>query len=51
MAVSDAGFRIILRAAQIRVNQGEDVDEVIETYPKLSSEQVEELRKQIIVDQ
>ena len=45
MAVSTAGFRIVERAVQIRVAQGEDLEEVIASYPKLSAEQAQTLRE------
>lgn len=51
MAVSETGFRIILRAAQIRVDAGEDLEDVVNSYTKLSPEQVEELRASVVIDQ
>lgn len=45
MAVSDAGFRIVERAVQIRLAQGESLEDVIASYPKLSKEQADTLRQ------
>lgn len=39
MAVSRAQYKIIKKAVIIRVNRGEDVNEVIASYPKLSDVQ------------
>ncbi len=41
--VSEAGFRIIERAVQIRIAQGEDAKDVVASYPKLSAEQKQKL--------
>lgn len=45
MAVSTVGFRIIERAVQIRLAQKENLEDIIASYPKLSSEQAQELRE------
>ena len=37
--VSAASYRIIKKAVIIRINQGEEVNEVISSYPKLSDKQ------------
>lgn len=39
MAVSKSQYKIIKKAVIIRVNRGEDVNEVIASYPKLSDVQ------------
>jgi len=39
MAVSKAQYTIIKKAVIIRVNRGEDVNEAIASYPKLSDAQ------------
>ena len=44
MAVSAVGFKIIKRAVKLRVDQGEDIEDIIASYPKLSEEQAQELR-------
>ena len=36
--------RIIIRAASIRIQKGEDREKVIESYTKLSDEEKEEIR-------
>lgn len=37
--VSNASYRIIKKAVIIRINQGEEANEVIASYPKLSDTQ------------
>lgn len=41
--VSAASYRIIKKAVIIRIGQGEDVNEVIASYPKLSDKQKAQL--------
>lgn len=47
MAVSKVALRIIERAVKIRVDQGENLDEILLSYPKLSDEQINELREKL----
>lgn len=47
MAVSNAAYRIIKRAAIIRIQQGETIEEVVASYNKLSSEQQEQLLNEL----
>lgn len=47
MAVSSAAYRIIKKAVAIRVASGEDIDEVIASYPKLSDEQAAQLKEEL----
>lgn len=44
MAVSTVGLRIIKRAVKIRVADGESIDDIIASYPKLSDAQAAELK-------
>lgn len=46
--VSKASYRIIKKAVIIRVNQGEDANEVIASYPKLSDSQKAQLLVELI---
>lgn len=41
--VSSAVYKIVLKAAKIRVDNGEDMKEVVESYNKLSQEQQKQL--------
>lgn len=43
MAVSKTALRVIERAIKIRLAEGEELEAILESYPKLSSEQVDEL--------
>ena len=45
--VSQAAYRIIKRAAILRLNQGEDPQEIVDSYTKLSSEQKEQLLSEL----
>lgn len=40
-------LKIIQKAVQIRVNRGEDIDEVLESYTKLSSEEMALIKKNL----
>ena len=44
MGVSALQFKIIKRAVKTRVANGEKLDEIIACYPKLSEQQVAELK-------
>lgn len=46
MAVSKSAFKIIKRAVEIRISRGEEIHEVVNSYPRLSDEQ-----KQQIIDE
>lgn len=46
--VSKASYKIIKKAVIIRVNQGEEVNEVISSYPKLSDTQKAQLLLELI---
>ena len=46
MAVSKSAFKIIKRAVEIRISRGEEIHEVVDSYPRLSNEQ-----KQQIIDE
>lgn len=48
MAVSENVYRVVKRAAKIRIARGEDAYEVIASYPKLSDEQSERLTQELI---
>ena len=48
MAVSSAVYKVIRKACQVRIESGEDAQEVIESYNKLSDEQVELLKAELI---
>lgn len=41
--VSDAVYKIVLKAAKIRIENGEDKKEVVDSYNKLSPEQSKQL--------
>lgn len=43
MAVTKSAYNIIKKAVIIRVKRGEDVNEVIASYPKLSDKQAAQL--------
>lgn len=45
MAVSTMAFKIVKSAVQIRLERGEALEDILVSYPKLSVEQTEELRK------
>lgn len=46
--VSKASYKIIKKAVIIRINQGEEVNEVINSYPKLSDKQKAQLLVELI---
>lgn len=46
MAVSKVGLKIIKRAVKIRLDDGEGIDDILESYPKLSDSQRDELRQE-----
>ena len=46
MAVSKSAFKIIKKAVEIRISRGEEIHEVVDSYPRLSDEQ-----KQQIIDE
>ena len=48
MAVSKAQYAIIKKAVIIRVKRGEDVNEVIDSYPKLSDVQRADLLIELV---
>lgn len=45
MAVSAMAFKIVKSAVKIRLDRGETLDEIMESYPKLSDAQASELRE------
>lgn len=40
--VSALAFKIVKKAIKIRIDRGEELDEILESYPKLSQSQVDE---------
>ena len=46
--VSKASYKIIKKAVIIRINQGEEVNEVIASYPKLSDTQRAQMLMELI---
>lgn len=40
--VSALAFKVIKKAIKIRLDRGEDLDEILESYPKLSQAQVDD---------
>ena len=46
--VSAVSYRIIKKAVIIRINQGEEVNEVIFSYPKLSDKQKAQMLQELI---
>lgn len=48
--VSKAVYKVVVRAAGIRIERGEDPNEVVESYVKLSPEQKKQLRKDLGLD-
>ena len=46
-----AALRIVERAIELRVNDGEDIETVVHYYTKLSNEQMEELIKKYTVQE
>ena len=45
MAVSEMAFKIVKSAVQIRLERGEELEDILASYPKLSAEQTVELRE------
>lgn len=48
MAVKENVYRVVKRAAKIRIERDEDPYEVIASYPKLSEEQSARLTQELI---
>lgn len=44
MAVSAMAFKIVKSAVRIRLERGETLEDILASYPKLSTEQTDELR-------
>ena len=45
MAVSKMAFKIVKSAVQIRLERGETLDDILNSYPKLSQAQADEIRE------
>lgn len=43
MAVSKTALRVIERAVKIRLTEGEELEAILKSYPKLAPEQFDEL--------
>lgn len=43
MAVSKSALKIIKRAVEIRMERGEEIHEIVNSYPKLSEEQKQQI--------
>lgn len=43
MAVSKSALRIIKRAVEIRMERGEEIHEIVNSYPRLSDEQKQQI--------
>lgn len=43
--MTDAALRIITRSVKRRYDAGEDIDVILDDYPKLSPEEREEIKK------
>lgn len=41
--VNELGFKVITNAVSIRLKRGENLQEIVDSYPKLSDEQKQEL--------
>lgn len=41
-------LKIMLKAAKIRMEKGEELEAVLQSYPKLTEEEKEALRKELI---
>lgn len=41
--INELGFKVITNAVSIRLKRGEELQEIIDSYPKLSDEQKKEL--------
>lgn len=48
--VSKAVYKVVARAAEIRIERGEDPSKVVESYIKLSPEQKKQLKKDLGLD-
>lgn len=46
MAVSKMAFKIVKSAVQIRLERGETLDDILNSYPKLSQAQANEILKE-----
>jgi uncharacterized protein (DUF433 family) len=44
MAVSAMAFKIVKSAVRIRLERGETLEDILASYPKLSTDQTDELR-------
>lgn len=44
--LSNAKKKIMIKAIQIRLNRGEDLETILASYPKLTDEDKESLRKE-----
>lgn len=42
-----AKLRIIAKAISIRIKNGEDLDEIIESYPNLTPDEIRELKRML----
>lgn len=45
--MSPLQLKIIFNACKIRVSRGEDIDDVLDSYEKLTPEEKEQLREQL----
>lgn len=45
MVVSKMAFKIVKSAVRIRLERGEELEDILASYPKLSAEQTVELRE------
>lgn len=45
MAVSTMAFKIVKSAVRTRLERGEELEDILASYPKLSAEQAAELRE------
>ena len=48
--LSNTKKKIMLKAIRIRLNRGEDLETILESYPKLTDEDKESLRKEFESD-
>ena len=42
--LSNIQKKIILRAVQIRINNGENIDDILNSYPKLTDDEKKEIK-------
>lgn len=49
--MSKLQMRIIKRAVKNRLSDGEELDEIIKSYPKLTEEEIEEIKAEIGIDE